>query len=146
MKLLLIGLGALILVAGALQMFQPSFANPPVQPGASFEAVAKPPAEVASILNRACADCHSNNTRYPWYSKISPASWLLDRDIRAGRTHLNFSTWSLYSPEMSHLRMTEVCDVIRKGKMPEPQYLLLHSEARLSDAEKTAVCAFAQAQ
>jgi hypothetical protein len=144
MSKLTIALLALALGAGGVQFFQPSFENPPVAQAATFEAVAKPPAQVAEILNRSCGDCHSHNTRYPWYAKVAPASWLLDHDIRTGRAHLNFSTWN-YSGEMSKLRMAEVCDVIRNGKMPDSKYLLLHPEAALSEADKAAVCAFVPA-
>src|SRR5579871_6163902 len=76
-----------------MQLFRPTRTNPTSDPGASFEAIVKPPPQVASSLKRACNDCHSNQTVWPWYSNIAPASWLVVKDVNEGRARLNFSNW-----------------------------------------------------
>jgi hypothetical protein len=79
----------------------------------------------------ACFDCHSNETKWPWYSNIAPMSWLVQRDVDEGRRHLNLSTWS---PGQG----AEMAEMLSSGKMPPFQYQLAHPEARLSDADKAA--------
>ena len=88
---------ALVLVV--LQVLQPRPTNPPVAPGASFEEAASPPPEVARLVQRACADCHSNRSTWPWYAHVSPASWLVVGDVNEGREHLNLSEWGTFSAE-----------------------------------------------
>src|SRR6516162_4122750 len=91
-----------LLAAGALvvmQFFRPERTNPLSDPAASFEAVAKPSSEVIASLKRACYDCHSNQTVWPWYSNLAPVSWLIASDVKQGRAHLNFSEWTRPGPE-----------------------------------------------
>jgi hypothetical protein len=140
-KWLKYALGAVVLVLLAAQAVQPDRTNPPADPSASFVAVAKPSQHMASITNRACMDCHSNETKWPWYSKVSPVSWLVAKDVKAGRAHLNLSEWRLLGEEMSKIRQTEMCEDMKKGDMPLPQYVLLHPEAKVSSAEASAACA-----
>jgi len=85
------------------------------------------------IANRACFDCHSNYTRWPWYSYVAPMSWMVADDVKRARKELNFTEWD---PSMQESRIVEV---IQKGDMPLPRYLMLHPEARLSDADKKAL-------
>lgn len=79
----------------------------------------------------ACFDCHSNQTVWPWYSNIAPASWLLQRDVDEGRRHLNFSTWGAGQG-------AESAEMVSSGEMPPLRYQLAHPEARLSEADKAA--------
>lgn len=88
-------------------------------------------AEVRSLAEKACFDCHSNETKWPWYSNIAPVSWLVMRDIQEGREHLNFSEWGMGENESDDL-----VETIYEGEMPPANYVLLHSEANLSDGEK----------
>lgn len=83
------------------------------------------------LAARACFDCHSNRTRWPWYAHVAPASWLLQSHVDEGRRELNFSRWDLAQEEAD-----EAGDTVRSGEMPPWTYLLTHPEARLSDAEK----------
>lgn len=129
------------LALAAAQFYQPSRANPPADPAVSFAAVANPPKEVVAIVDRSCRDCHTHNTVWPWYSTISPVSWLVAGDVEKGRRKLNFSQWNLYGPEMSRIRMTEVCEEVKAGKMPLPYYTPLHPESRLSSRDVESVCA-----
>lgn len=133
-KALRIAGGAAVAALIGLQFIRPARTNPPSDPKASFEAVAHPSPEVAASLKRACNDCHSNETVWPWYSHIAPASWMVAHHVNDGRKHLNFSEWTRTEPD-------EVCEQVRKGKMPLRSYTLLHPQARLSEQETAAVCA-----
>jgi len=134
---------ALMVIAGAIQFIQPHRTNPPADPRASFEAVAKPAPAAAAVVHRACMDCHSHETNWPWYSKIAPVSWLVAKDVQDGRARLNLSEWNRYGPEMSGLRAGEMCEEARKGEMPLWQYTLFHPDARLSAGDISALCATA---
>jgi hypothetical protein len=135
-----ITLGAVLGAFVIAQFFQPQRTNPISDPGSSFAAVARPSAEVVSISKRACGDCHSNETVWPWYSKVAPASWLVFQDVQEGRMHLNFSEWNRMGPEMARTRIREVCEEVRKGEMPPWYYLPLHPAARLSQADIGSLC------
>lgn len=124
----------------AAQFFQPARTNPPADPGASFAAVVKPPAHTAAVIGRSCADCHSNQTRWPWYSRVSPVSWMVARDVKQGRARLNFSEWNLYGPEMSKLRIGAMCRAAAQGDMPPKFYTPVHPEARLTEPDVAALC------
>jgi hypothetical protein len=138
-----LGLGAAAVLL-AMQFVQPDRSNPPEVPGASFEEVANPPREVAAVLDRACRDCHSHRTTWPWYSRVSPVSWMLADHVQEGRAHLNLSEWNRLGPEASGLRLTAMCNEMKRGAMPLWSYRLVHREARVLDAEVAAVCGFAE--
>jgi len=124
----------------AIQFFRPERANPPSDPAASFEAIAKPTQEIAATLKRACYDCHSNQTKWPWYSNVAPMSWLVASDVKEGRARLNFSEWARPGVEGELPSLGEVCESVQSGKMPLPSYLLLHPAARLTAQEVAALC------
>jgi hypothetical protein len=105
--------------------------NPPVE--GDFRA----PAEVLSVLRRACYDCHSNETVWPWYSRIAPVSWVIARDVREGRAALNFSTLSGLSAKKQAEAVHESWSEVEEGKMPTWFYWALHPEARLSPADQS---------
>jgi Haem-binding domain len=103
--------------------------NPPSQPP-----LAEPP-EVVAILKRACYDCHSHEVKWPWYSRIAPASWLVARDVIKGRDAVNFSDWPEDEEDRAFNR--EQCwDSVESGDMPLWFYLPLHPEANLTEADK----------
>ena len=93
------------------------------------------PPEVRSLLMEKCADCHSTETRTPFYSRFAPASWLMERDILEGRQHMNLSAWNTYSPEQRETLKAKILQEAKAGAMPLPQYLLVHWKARISDAD-----------
>jgi hypothetical protein len=84
------------------------------------------PPEVQALLRRACYDCHSNETNWPWYSKIAPASLLIARDVQKGRKEVNFSTWEKYDDRRKARKLKEIAKEVEKGDMPLPYYLPLH--------------------
>lgn len=90
-----------------------------------------PSQEVRALAERACFDCHSHETEWPWYTNIAPMSWMIQRDVEEGREHLNFSNWI-----QGEQHVDEVREVVGEGEMPPFNYLPLHPEARLTDAEK----------
>jgi hypothetical protein len=92
--------------------------------------------EVRSVFARKCGDCHSSNTQWPLYSRIAPASWLVEHDVHLGREHMNLSLWAQYSVDNRIDLLAKMGSQLRQGKMPLKQYLLLHPEARLSEAER----------
>lgn len=89
-----------------------------------------------ALFRRACGDCHSNRTSWPWYSWVAPVSWIVASDVEHGREHLNVSEWN--RPQ-KHAR--KAADEVREGEMPLPLYLVAHSEARLTEAEKAELVA-----
>ncbi|NHW58738.1 heme-binding domain-containing protein, partial [Escherichia coli] len=104
--------------------------------GMDFTQIKKMPESTAKLLKSACYDCHSNETKYPWYTNIQPVAWLVKEHIDDGRKHLNFSTFATYSPEKQTRKIEESIEEIEKGGMPLESYLLVHSEAKLSDGQK----------
>jgi cytochrome c551/c552 len=86
------------------------------------------------LTNRACFDCHSNETVWPWYSNVAPLSWLLQRDVNEGRSHLNFTEW-----DRPQKHAKDVAEQVKEGEMPLWFYLPMHPAARLTDAEKQAL-------
>jgi hypothetical protein len=97
---------------------------------------------VRAVLERSCYDCHSHATRWPWYSWVAPASWLVARDVREAREHLNLSTWGRYDREQRAEHREQIAEVLEEGEMPPWFYLPLHPDARLSDADLAAVRAW----
>ncbi|MCC7154001.1 MAG: heme-binding domain-containing protein [Bryobacterales bacterium] len=141
MKTLKLALLVLAVMFLAAQFVQPARTNPPSDPAHSFQAIAKPTAEAVAVLDRACQDCHSNRTAWPWYSRVAPASWLVARDVNNGRRKLNFSEWRLYGEEMTRIKKGEICEQVKTGKMPPAFYTPLHREARLSPDDIRVLCA-----
>jgi len=122
-----------LLVFGAVQLVPVDRSNPPV------ESEVPAPPEVRAILKRACYDCHSNETVWPWYSRVAPASWLLAHDVHEGRDVLNFSTWGRLEPAQQRKAMRETREEIAEGEMPPWLYLPAHPEARLSAEDRAAL-------
>ena len=94
------------------------------------------PDTVLRVLQKACFDCHSNTTRYPWYSNVQPFGWILANHIRNGKKDLNFDEFGTYSGRKQKNKMKAVVNQIRDDKMPLPSYTWMHKEARLSEDEK----------
>ncbi len=98
------------------------------------------PENVKDILKRSCYDCHSGHTNWPWYSHVAPVSWLVADDVVKGRKKLNFSEWAKMQDTKKEARLNEMCEQTRSGEMPLPNYLIIHKEAELSQADKDALC------
>ena len=102
-----------------------------------------PPA-VAPVLQRACRDCHSNDTVWPWYSHVPPVSLMIRHDVEAGRAKFNFSQWASGSKPPTDNQLSEICDAVSDGSMPPRGYRMMHSEARLSTEDVDALCRWSQ--
>lgn len=101
---------------------------------------------VKTLLENSCYDCHSNHTKYPWYSYISPVSLFLNNHIVEGKAELNFSDWGTYSKidKISHL--DDICDAVSEGEMPPGSYLILHKDASLSEKNIKKICDWAETE
>lgn len=95
------------------------------------------------VLRRACYDCHSNETRWPWYSRVAPISWLVAHDVGEGRRELNFSTWNRMDAAKQAKALRETWKEVYEGEMPPRIYLPTHPEARLSDVDRALLRAWA---
>jgi hypothetical protein len=107
---------------------------------------AEVPSHVMEILQRSCVDCHSERTRYPWYSYVAPVSLLIRRDVEVGRKALNFSRWSELTPILRQRRLSGIANQVRDGEMPLGFYTWLHPEAALSEVEKDAIFQWTQGE
>ena len=94
------------------------------------------PPKVAAILDRSCFDCHSHRTRWPWYSRVAPSSWLLSHHVGEGREELNFSTWGDLSPTDKTRALESIREVIEDREMPPRSYLWIHRDARLTQEDQ----------
>ena len=122
-------LGGLVLFV-SLQFISVDRTNPPVE--ASLNA----PDDVEAILRRACYDCHSHETRWPWYGYIAPTSWYLVSHVEDARADLNFSRWPTFDFEAQELAFDDIREQVSKGKMPLKSYKLMHPAARLSAEDR----------
>lgn len=111
------------------------FGDPRAEPGKGLGTLlqnADMPAQAKSVLVAKCADCHSNETRWPLYARIAPGSWLIERDIVRGREHLNLSRWNEFAADRQEVLEAKIVQQAKAGAMPPIQYLVLHWDARLS--------------
>ena len=125
-------LGIIVVLAIAIQFvpYGKEHIDPPI--------VAEPhwnSPQTRDIFMRACGNCHSNRTTWPWYSNYAPVSWMIQSDVNGGRAHLNVSLWGHQKKNLGNKAAKEV----REGDMPPWYYRLAHPEARLSDGDKTAL-------
>jgi hypothetical protein len=139
MKLLKISLIILVIVFVALQ-FVPN--KMPENATAGKDDLIRSgvlPENISSILRTSCYDCHSNQTTYPWYSKVAPASWLLAKDIRDGRDDLNFSEWGSNNKRRQIGNLEKIKEEVSSGEMPLKAYLIIHRKAKLTAEQKSAL-------
>jgi hypothetical protein len=102
------------------------------------------PQEVKSILEKSCNDCHSNNTRYPWYASVQPLAWWLNDHVKEGKEEINFDEFMSLPPKKAHHKMEEVTEMVEEDEMPLKSYRLIHRSAELSAQEKTVLTSWAQ--
>ena len=102
------------------------------------------PADVAAILKTSCNDCHSNNTIYPWYSKIQPVAWWLQHHVNEGKHELNFNEFASYSIRRQYRKLEEVIEQVKENEMPLGSYTLIHKDAVLSEQQKATLTNWAQ--
>jgi len=129
----------IVLLAGVGIQFVPvRRTNPPVHTDVAA------PADVAPILRRACYDCHSNETRWPWYSHVAPVSWFVANHVRHGRGDLNFSEWPAFDIEAEAEAFKDIEAQVEKGRMPLRSYTWLHRDAVLSEKDRETLLRWAR--
>ncbi|MEQ3664951.1 MULTISPECIES: heme-binding domain-containing protein [unclassified Olleya] len=139
MKLLKkIGL-VLLLVFIVAQFFSPEKNQGNTEDLTAFLNETKPSPEVKTILETTCFDCHSSNTKYPWYDKITPINFWLNEHVEDGKKHLDFSKWSDYSIKRKDHKFEELAEEVEEKKMPLPSYTWTHGDAKLSDSQIKAI-------
>jgi hypothetical protein len=144
-KTLTINAVIVIIMLGAIQLIPVNRHNPPIRREVIWDAP-----ETEALARQACFDCHSNQTEWPWYSKIAPASWIIWYDVSEGREKMDFSDWDRFAhadyvdPNDAFPPKTlseRIAEVVRSGRMPPGTYRLANPDARLTDAEKEALIA-----
>jgi hypothetical protein len=128
------------LTFGAAQFARPTMKDPPHE---ALLVGADVPVEVGEIFERACQDCHSNNTHWPWYAKVTPVSFLVAEDVNSGRRLFNLSEWHKYSPGQKLGYLAAMAEATRNQKMPPRKYRTMHADARLDDRERRLIAAWA---
>jgi hypothetical protein len=138
--------GSGVLAFAALQFFSPPHQNPPVEPGHDALSANAPPASVEASLQKACYDCHSFETKWPWYSYVAPFSWYVARDVNAARASLNFSDWPHDDPQRARKRWRHIAEEVENGEMPPASYTRMHSLARLDIRQREELVKWASEQ
>ena len=138
MKRIIIWMGfVLVIIFICIQFYPVEYTNPPVTDEI------KAPEEVLSVLRNSCYDCHSNETRWPWYNRIVPASWLIMYDVTNGRANMNFSEWDIFEMIESDMK-TLIIGAVTSGVMPPFIYKLGHPNAKLSNEDIAVLAEWAE--
>lgn len=134
MKVAKVVLSSIALILASAQFVRPARTNPALSSPLAID-----DRRAESILRRSCFDCHSNETRWPWYSGIAPMSWQVVGHVDHGRSHLNFSAWN---KSQSAKLIQDICEEVENGEMPIRSYLLMHPHSKLSAGDLEALCAW----
>jgi hypothetical protein len=139
----------LIAIAAALILIQ--FIRPEMNLGdpdceTDFIRVSQVPDTLARTFLRACYDCHSNHTQYPWYGHVAPFSWYLSHHIKEGKDHLNLSSWGITDKAQKIKQLDEICEEIESGSMPLKSYALIHRSSKLSERDVQSICSWAETE
>ena len=133
-----------VVVVAAAQLVRPERANPATDPSRTIEAHVGTSNGLVPVLHRACGDCHSNETAWPWYTQIAPLSWVMAYAVNEGRKVVNFSDWAAYPANRQRALLDLSCQDASSGTMPGSAWTLLHPEARLSPQDIETICAAAR--
>lgn len=137
MKTFLIALLAVFIV---IQFFRPAKNISTAAPSQNdIAAMYHQPDNVSKILYKACNDCHTNNTRYPWYNNVQPVAWFLNHHVQEGKGELNFNEFGTYSLRRQYHKLEELEEMVKNGEMPLASYTFIHTNAKLNDQEKLAL-------
>jgi Haem-binding domain len=145
-KVLKVSAVALFALFAGAQFVRPERLNEPPDPSRSLEARTQLTPEVRALLARSCDDCHTQRTRWPWYSQVAPVSWFVADHVRHARTHLDFSDWASYESQDIDGLLHGICGEAKRGTMPLPSYTLVHRDARLSPADIQTLCDWTTAE
>jgi hypothetical protein len=137
---------AVLVVLIGLQFVRPARTNPAVDPSQTIHARLQVTPQVAAILDRSCQDCHSNSTRWPWYSNVAPVSWFVIDHVNHGRTQLNLSQWGSLDNRQSVKKLEEMCEEVQDGVMPLESYTRIHWGAKLGPEDIKTLCEWTAAE
>jgi hypothetical protein len=143
LRWLAVALACLFLLA---QFVRPARTNPAVDQSLTLESRVQPSPQVAAILDRSCKDCHSNQTRWPWYSNVAPISWFVIDHVNEGRENLNFSEWGRYNRRDVEGLMKQICQEVKSGAMPLSSYTPMHPGSKLSPEDMKLLCDWTNAE
>ena len=131
----------LLLAFIVIQFFRPTknIAKGPEAFARDITTIHAVPSDVQLILKKACNDCHSNNTAYPWYNNIQPVAWWMNGHIKDGKRGLNFSEFASYSLRKQYDRFNGINELVKTAEMPLSSYTIIHTSAKLNDNEKLAI-------
>ncbi|MDA2924509.1 heme-binding domain-containing protein [Acidobacteria bacterium AH-259-O06] len=129
-----------------IQFLGPEKTNPPINPPRTIAAHVQIPPEINAIFERACQNCHSHKTQWPWYSNLAPISWFVIDHVNFGRSHINLSDWAQYDQEKQISLFEEICEIVEKGEMPLEPYLWMHDKAHLTQQDIRAICEWTMAE
>ncbi|HXC02695.1 MAG TPA: heme-binding domain-containing protein [Opitutaceae bacterium] len=132
-KKLLLGFLALLFLS--IQFVRPAKNLSPVPGPQDITAKVAVPAEVQRVFTKACYDCHSDHTRYPWYAEVEPVGWWLGSHIDDGKQHLNFSEFGAYNAKKADRKLKQIAHEVNDGSMPLHSYTWIHRDAILTAAE-----------
>jgi hypothetical protein len=132
-----------VVVLAAAQLIRPDHSSPATDPSRTIHAQRPADSSLATVLDRACNDCHSHQTRWPWYTQVAPVSWVMAYAVKEGRRAVNYSDWAAYSPERQRMLLLKSCQDVTAGRMPGGAWTTLHSEARLTNRDVDTICAAA---
>jgi hypothetical protein len=132
---------ALVVVLAAAQLVRPEHTNPPIDASRTIQARMAAGSGLGAVLDRACGQCHSNATVWPWYTSVAPVSWLMASGVKLGRQAVNYSEWAAYPPERQRELLDATCQAASSGKMPGSAYTLLFPRSRLSPQDVETICA-----
>jgi hypothetical protein len=131
-----------VFVAIVIQFIRPDFKNPAVDENVAL----KTDPQVMHVLKNSCYDCHSSETKYPWYQNVAPVSWIMSDHIVRGRKALDFSNWANIDPKIKLERLERAAQVINNNMMPKHEYLLMHKNAVLNNEDKQTLEKFFDSQ
>ncbi len=130
----------LLIILIVIQFFHPVKNVSTAPPSSNDVAVMySEPDNVRTILNKACNDCHSNNTRYPWYNNIQPVAWWLKSHVEDGKHELNFNEIGSYPPRRQYNKFKEIKELVKEDEMPLSSYTIIHTDAKLTAQEKATI-------
>jgi hypothetical protein len=128
------------------QFFGPAKTNPASEPAQSIDSRVQVTPQVAAIFDRSCNDCHSNKTRWPWYSNVAPVSWFVINHVNEARQNLNFSEWGRYTQRDADGMLKQICREVKAGAMPLSSYTPLHPGSTLSPEDVKTLCDWTAAE
>jgi lysozyme family protein len=136
----------LVCAVVAIQLIRPAKTNPAIDPAQTIESRLQVSPQVAAILDRSCNDCHSNKTRWPWYSNVAPVSWFVIGHVNDARSVMNFSQWGNYEKDKQSRRLRDICEQVQDGEMPLSSYTPLHPGSKLSANDVKTLCDWTNAE